>query len=173
MHPLSWRFRGSSTSRKSLWLLVIRSSRAATPSARIAVDAATGSVVYAAFAASMTIGRFSGTVLLRRFSRSAVVRVGALLGAAGLAVVVFSPSAPMADVAVVLWGLGASLGFPTAISAAGDGDGDRSAAVSLVATSGYVAFLVGRPLLGFLGEHFGLRYAMVVVSVIEQQLSGH
>jgi len=35
--------------------------------------------------------------------------------------------------------------------------------VSVVATAGYVAFLVGPPLLGFLGEHYGLRSAMLVV----------
>jgi MFS family permease len=33
----------------------------------------------------------------------------------------------------------------------------------VVATTGYLAFLVGPPLLGFLGEHYGLRSAMLVV----------
>ncbi|GHL13769.1 hypothetical protein ECZU23_22120 [Escherichia coli] len=33
----------------------------------------------------------------------------------------------------------------------------------LVATTGYLAFLVGPPLLGYLGEHYGLRSAMLVV----------
>ncbi|WP_241563977.1 hypothetical protein [Nonomuraea polychroma] len=32
-----------------------------------------------------------------------------------------------------------------------------------MATIGYVAFLVGPPGLGFLGEHWGLRSAMLVV----------
>ena len=31
------------------------------------------------------------------------------------------------------------------------------------ATTGYLAFLVGPPLLGYLGEHYGLRSAMLVV----------
>src|SRR5690606_34848298 len=54
-------------------------------------------------------------------------------------------------------------GFPVAISAAGD-DPERGAErVSAVATSGYLAFLVGPPLLGLLGEHAGLRRAMFVV----------
>jgi len=33
----------------------------------------------------------------------------------------------------------------------------------VVATTGYLAFMVGPPLLGFLGEHYGLRSAMMVV----------
>ena len=35
--------------------------------------------------------------------------------------------------------------------------------MSVVATTGYLAFLVGPPLLGFLGEHYGLRSAMLAV----------
>jgi MFS family permease len=60
-------------------------------------------------------------------------------------------------------GLGASLGFPLTISAASDTGPDAPKRVSVVAITGYLAFLVGPPLLGFLGEHFGLRSAMMVV----------
>ncbi len=36
-----------------------------------------------------------------------------------------------------------------------------------MAITGYLAFLVGPPLLGFLGEHFGLRgFAMVVLGLV-------
>ncbi|MDF3307934.1 MFS transporter [Rhodococcus sp. T2V] len=127
------------------------------------VDPVAGSVVYAVFAASMAAGRFAGPIVLARFDRAAVVRLSALLGAGGLAVVIFSPGAVSAGISVVLWGLGTALGFPLAISAAGDGPGDRSAAVSAVATAGTSALLIGPPLLGFLGEQFTLRGAMIVV----------
>ena len=72
-------------------------------------------------------------------------------------------SAWVAGVSVVLWGLGASLGFPLTISAASDTGPDAPTRVSVVATTGYLAFLVGPPLLGYLGEHYGLRSAMLVV----------
>jgi MFS family permease len=52
-----------------------------------------------------------------------------------------------------------------ALSAAGDSGPDQTARVSLVAIIGYVAFLVGPPALGFLGDHYGLRSAMVAVLV--------
>jgi MFS family permease len=38
---------------------------------------------------------------------------------------------------------------------------DETARVSLVAAIGYVAFLVGPPALGFLGDHYGPRPAML------------
>ena len=126
-------------------------------------DPAWGSAVYALFAAAMTIGRFSGSWVLQRVSRVNVVRASALSGAIGLACVIFIDNQLIAALAVAFWGLGASLGFPLALSAAGD-SGDRPAArVSLVATLGYVAFLIGPPLLGFVGETFGLRPALLIV----------
>ncbi|GAA3368564.1 MFS transporter [Streptomyces antimycoticus] len=127
------------------------------------LDDALGSLVYAGFAAAMTVGRFGGGFFLERFGKAAVVRAGAISAALGIALVVFSDSAVVAGVAVFFWGLGASLGFPVALSAAGGSGPDQTARVGLVATIGYVAFLVGPPGLGFLGDHYGLRTAMLAV----------
>ncbi|MFJ6851399.1 MFS transporter [Streptomyces sp. NPDC091271] len=127
------------------------------------MDPALGSAVYAGFAAAMTLGRFCGGFFLDRFGRAPVVRASALSAALGLALVIFADSPVLAGAAVLFWGLGASLGFPVALSAAGDSGPDPAARVSLVAMIGYVAFLVGPPVLGFLGDHYGLRSAMIVV----------
>ncbi|WP_211901914.1 MFS transporter [Saccharopolyspora erythraea] len=127
---------------------------------------ATGSLLYAAFATSMTAGRFAGEALVSRFGRAHVVRASALCVTLGVALVIFTANPIVAVAGVVLWGLGAALGFPLAISAAGDGGGDTTSRVSAVATAGYLAFLVGPPMLGFLGDHFGLRHAMIVVLVL-------
>ncbi|MEV4289601.1 MFS transporter [Nonomuraea bangladeshensis] len=124
---------------------------------------AAGSLVYAGFAAAMTAGRFGGAYFLGRFGRTTVIRASAVSGALGLLLVIFSDSALLAGAAVLLWGLGAALGFPVALSAAGESGPDETARVSLVAVIGYIAFLVGPPGLGFLGEHWGLRTAMLVV----------
>jgi len=132
-------------------------------------DAALGSAVYAAFAAAMTLGRFVGGRFVDRYGRAAVLAVSAVVGAVGLALVIFVDHQAVAGAAAVLWGLGASLGFPVALSAAGDtaAPGENATArVSLAATIGYVAFLVGPPALGFLGDHFGLRHALILVLVL-------
>lgn len=130
------------------------------------MDATLGSLVYAGFAAAMTLGRFASPFFLRRFGRGVVMRVSAMAGALGLLLVIASDNAVVAGVSVLLWGLGASLGFPLALSAAGESGSDETARVSLVATIGYTAFLVGPPGLGFLGEHIGLRAAMLVVLAV-------
>ncbi|MFB7299975.1 MFS transporter [Streptomyces rubiginosohelvolus] len=128
--------------------------------------ATAGSLTFMLFAVAMTTGRFTGGPLLVRYGPAAVVRASAVVAAVGVALVVFSDSALLAGAAVVLWGLGASLGFPVTISAAGEGVRDASARVAAVSTAGYAAFLVGPPSLGFLADHVGLRNAMVVVLVL-------
>lgn len=126
-------------------------------------SATSGSLIYTGFTLGMTLGRFGGGWFIDRFSRVAVVRASALLGALGIAIIIFVDSPWLAGVSVILWGLGASLGFPLTISAASDTGANAAARVSVVATTGYIAFLVGPPLLGFLGEHYGLRNAMLFV----------
>lgn len=126
-------------------------------------SATSGSLVFLGFASAMTLGRFAGGWFLARFGRVAVIRGSAVIGAVGLCCVIFAHSPILAGAAVILWGLGASLGFPVAISAAGDSGPNPAARVRIVAMVGYVAFLVGPPLLGFVGEEFGLRNAMLIV----------
>jgi MFS family permease len=82
---------------------------------------------------------------------------------AGLILFVFAPVLWLAGIGVVLWGIGAALGFPMGMSAAGDDPAHAAGRVSVVSTLGYTAFFVGPPLLGFLGELWGLRNALLVV----------
>jgi cyanate permease len=69
-------------------------------------------------------------------------------------------------IGTVLWGFGASLGFPLGMSAAAEDTKRAAARVSAVAMIGYCAFLVGPPLIGFLGQTFGLLNALFVVFVL-------
>jgi MFS family permease len=121
-----------------------------------------GSLVFTGFSVAMLIGRSAGTPLVTRFGRATVIRTCAVVGAVGVVAVVLSPSPIVTAAAAAVWGLGIALGFPLAVSAAGDHPTDGDRRVSVVATAGYVAFLVGPPALGFLGEHLGLRVAMLV-----------
>ncbi len=127
------------------------------------MDPALGLAVYAGFTAAMTLGRFAGGFFINRLGRASVVRASALSATLGIALVSFADSAVLAGAAVLLWGMGASLGFPVALSAAGDSGPNSAAGVSLVAMIGYIAFLVGPPSFGFLGDHYGLRTAMIAV----------
>jgi MFS family permease len=130
------------------------------------VDNTTGALVFGVFVTAMTVGRVAGVPLLDRYGRVPVLRVSAVAAAVGLLLVIFGPVPAVAIVGVVLWGLGSALGFPVGMSAAADDPRTAGARVSAVATIGYCAFLVGPPVIGFLGEHFGLLNGLLVVLVL-------
>lgn len=125
-------------------------------------EAALGSSVYAIFAAAMTLGRFIGGPIVARFGRPSVLAVSAAFGLVGIGLVSLVDSQVVAAIAVLLWGLGTSLGFPVALSEAGDSGPNPAARVATVSTIGYLAFLVGPPSLGLVGEHWGLRTALLI-----------
>ncbi len=130
------------------------------------VSNATGALVFGVFVTAMTVGRLGGVKLLDRFGRVPVLRASFLLAAVGLLLIIAVPNAWVATGGAVLWGLGAALGFPVGMSAAADDPATAAARVSAVATIGYFAFLVGPPVIGFLGEHFGILPSLLVVLVL-------
>lgn len=127
---------------------------------------AVGGVGLVVFVTAMTLGRIGGVWVLDRFGRVPVLRATALIAAIGLATTIFSPWTPLVFVGVALWGVGSSLGFPVGMSAAADDPRQAAARVSAVATVGYVAFLVGPPGIGFLGELTGILHALLVVLIL-------
>jgi MFS family permease len=128
--------------------------------------AAVGTVGFAAFLAAMTAGRWFADHLLARYGRVAVIRGQTVLAIAGVLLFVFSPTTPLAFAAVLLWGLGASLGFPVGMSAAADDPAAAAGRVSVVASIGYCAFLGGPPLIGYLGQHITVLRALIAVAVV-------
>ncbi|MBB3395997.1 fucose permease [Rhizobium sp. BK060] len=119
---------------------------------------------FAGFASAMAIGRFLGPVVLRYAKKETALRLSVFVSAIGLAIVVLAPWPELAGFAVILWGAGAALAFPLTLSIAGE-ETNGDVKVGVVAQLGYIAFLVGPPMLGFLGEHYGLRNGMTVVFV--------
>jgi predicted MFS family arabinose efflux permease len=125
-----------------------------------------GSAAFALFVAAMTTGRVLGTSVLDTFGRVRVLWTSMAVAACGVLLVVFGQVTPLVALGVVLWGMGASLGFPVGMSAAADDPAHAAERVSVVSTIGYLAFLGGPPLLGFLGSQFGVLDALLFVAVM-------
>lgn len=124
-----------------------------------------GVLAFATFLGAMTAGRLIGVRLLDRFGRVPVLRGLFVLAGVGSLLVVLG-STPLAFAGVVLWGVGASLGFPVGMSAAADDPARAAARLSVVSTIGYFAFIVGPPLLGFLGDHIGVLRSLLLVGLL-------
>ncbi|NDL58105.1 MFS transporter [Phytoactinopolyspora mesophila] len=125
---------------------------------------AAGSAGFALFVTAMTIGRLSGSALLNMYGRLRVLRVSGALALIGASMVALGPSVPFAIVGIVIWGIGAALGFPIGMSAAADDPRRAAARVSVVSSIGYTAFLAGPPLLGWIGDHQGVTRALLVAA---------
>jgi fucose permease len=131
------------------------------------VSRAVGAVGFAVFVTAMTTGRLTGTWLLDRYGRVPVLRTSIGMATVGVVAFVFGDSLPIAMIGALLWGLGASLGFPVGMSAAADEERYAAARVSVVASIGYTAFLAGPPLIGLLADQVGvLRAVLVIVATL-------
>ncbi len=130
------------------------------------VSHATGVAGFAVFVLAMTAGRFAGTDLIDRFGRVVVLWGTMALAGAGVLLIVFADQPVVVVIGIVLWGVGASLGFPVGMSAAADDPARAAARVSVVSTIGYAAFLAGPPFLGFVGDEVGTLKALLVVAVL-------
>jgi MFS family permease len=124
-----------------------------------------GVLGFALFVAAMTVGRLGGPVALDRFGRVPSMLASAVVAATGVLVVVWTGVAALAVVGIVLWGLGAALGFPVGMSAAGDDPARAARRVSVISTIGYGAFLGGPPFLGFVGNEIGTLRSLLAVAI--------
>ena len=141
------------------WLaLILVDNRMAAP--------ALGAISIAGFDLTMTLGRFTGGTLIQRYGRTPVLRVAGVLACIGVGALCLINSTPVALLGASAWGLGLSVVFPAAISAAGEIPNRGSQAIATVATIGYGGFLLGAPLIGFLAHSMPLDKALLAVAVI-------
>lgn len=119
-------------------------------------------VTYSFFSIVMAIVRLSGDTLATHYGELAIVRVSGLAASAGIAVFALAPSAIVAFAGAAVAGAGVAIVFPLAVTAAANRPSrkpaDNVAALNMIAFS---AFLIAPPLIGFLSEWIGLRYALL------------
>jgi MFS family permease len=119
---------------------------------------------YAAFSVAMAAGRLFGDRLAQRFGPVWLVRAGAAVAAVGLGLSLAVGDPLFALVGFASAGVGFSIIFPAALSAAGRTKGTTAGpAIAAVATAGYFGFLVGPPSIGFVAELTGLGGALYIV----------
>jgi fucose permease len=122
---------------------------------------------YAAFCLAMTVGRFAGDRLIDAVGPIRLLRAGALLAAAALALALLAPAPPLAVAGFALAGLGMSATFPVAFSAAGNIPGTvPGTAIAAVATMAYGAGLTGPPVIGLLAGATSLPFALALLVVL-------
>ena len=109
---------------------------------------------FAACAGTMALMRFVGDGIRQRLGARRTLRLGAVVGALGLALAALAPVPSVAILGFGLAGLGISNLVPIAFSAAGNLPGIASGiGMSVATTLGYCGILVAPGLIGFVAEH--------------------
>ncbi|KRA47691.1 MFS transporter [Devosia sp. Root635] len=120
-------------------------------------------IAVATVAGSQAFARFFADGFVDRYNPAMVARTLLTIMGAGVLLVFFAPVAWSAYLGFAMIGVGSSALFPLAMSAAAQ-QTDRPAAINVAALAqfSFTAFLLGPPLLGYVAEHFGIRWTFGV-----------
>ena len=122
---------------------------------------------YAVFSLTMAMGRLAGDWFHEHLGSVATVRWGGALAAAGLGIALLTGGVPATLAGFACAGFGFSAIFPILCSVAGKKAGDKpEAGIAAVTATGYLGFLVGPPVIGFLAQASSLRKALLLVAAL-------
>ncbi|QKJ30146.1 MFS transporter [Mucilaginibacter mali] len=123
---------------------------------------------YTAFMLTMASGRFIADWFAHRFGLKRILQISGLLTATGLIIAVAFPYLYTAMAGFLLVGFGVSSVVPMVYSAAGRSKTmSPGVALAAVSTIGFIGFLVGPPVIGFIAGATGsLRYSFMLIAAM-------
>jgi MFS family permease len=118
-----------------------------------------GGLAVATGALAQGAARYVADRFVERYSALAIARTLLVVLGLGTLIVTFAPAWPVALLGFALMGVGTSVMFPLAMSAAAQRT-DRPAATNVAALAqiSFVSFLLAPPLLGLAAEYLGIRW---------------
>ncbi len=118
------------------------------------------------FMIMMATGRFTGDAIIARVGRKKLLQVSGLLVFAGMMIAVLFPNLVTATLGFLIVGLGVSSVIPTIYStAARSAKTSPGMALAGVSSVGFLGFLLGPPLIGYIAQISSLRYSFAVMAL--------
>jgi MFS family permease len=122
---------------------------------------------YTCFMCTMALGRFVADWFAAKFGLKQTLQLSGLLTASGLLIAVIFPHMYTAMLGFLLVGFGVSSVVPMVYSVAGRSKTmSPGMALAAVSTIGFLGFLVGPPVIGFLAGAFSLRISFLFIAVM-------
>lgn len=132
-----------------------------------AIPASLGGLGYTCFAIAMTAARLTGDRIISSLGRLPVVLGGALIAAAGMAMVTFIASWPLALLGYTLVGAGCANIVPVMFSAAGSQTVmPQAVAVPAITTLGYLGVLSGPAVIGYVAHYTHLSFSFSLIMAL-------
>lgn len=122
---------------------------------------------YAAFMSTMAGGRFIGDKIVTKVGTQKVLQGSGVVITIGLFTAVLFPGIVTATIGFLLVGLGVSSVIPLVYSAAGRSKSlSPGVALTAVSTIGFLGFLMGPPVIGFIAQAFSLRWSFTLIAIL-------
>lgn len=122
---------------------------------------------YAAFMSTMAGGRFIGDKIVTRIGTQKVLQGSGVVITVGLFTAVLFPGIVTATIGFLLVGMGVSSVIPLVYSAAGRSKSlSPGVALTAVSTIGFLGFLMGPPVIGFIAQAFSLRWSFTLIAIL-------
>lgn len=127
---------------------------------------------FLAFSVTMTLGRFLGDGISSKMGPIKLVGLGAFIAAIGF-LMVLSQQTTLTIIGFAFNGLGFSVIVPELFRIGGNVKGvDSSQGVAFIAGAGYMGFLLGPVVLGFIAESASLNYSFILLLVLSLLVLG-
>jgi predicted MFS family arabinose efflux permease len=123
-------------------------------------------VGYIAFMGTMAGGRFLADRIVTRFGIRQVLQCAGAITTTGLLLAIFFPNIYTATLGFLLVGVGVSSIVPLVLALAGKSKTlPPGVAIAAVSTVGFLGFLIGPPLIGFIAEALNLQWSFALIAV--------
>ena len=123
---------------------------------------------YICFMACMTTGRMFADALINYWGPRKQLMLSGLIVSLGLIIAVSYPNIVVSSIGFMLVGFGVSSVIPTIYGTVGRNASPGRASIDLASVSsiGFFGFLIGPPIIGFLSQAIGLRWAFLTMSLL-------
>lgn len=122
---------------------------------------------YVAFMCTMAGGRFAADRIVTKYGVERILKMSGLIILTGLMLAVIFPGIVMATIGFLLVGIGVSSVVPMVFSLAGKSKTiPPSVALASVSSIGFLGFLMGPPLIGFIAQASSLRWSFAVIALL-------
>ncbi|HEU4551259.1 MAG TPA: MFS transporter [Chitinophaga sp.] len=123
-------------------------------------------VGYIAFMGTMAGGRFLADRIVTRFGIRQVLQCAGAITTTGLLLAIFFANIYTATLGFLLVGIGVSSIVPLVLALAGKSKTlPPGVAIAAVSTVGFLGFLIGPPLIGFIAEALNLQWSFALIAV--------
>ena len=122
---------------------------------------------YVSFMSAMATGRFIGDKIITRIGAKKVLQLSGIIITSGLLIAVIFPFVVTATIGFLLVGFGVSSVVPICYAMAGRTKKlAPSLGIATVSSIGYIGFLMGPPMIGYIAQAVSLRLSFTVIAFL-------